>query len=253
MKTTSLFWVLYFITLVIAQAQIPPQAFNYSAIARDANNKPIANSKIGIQISIKRGSPEGTTVYQENHFVDTDDFGVFNLMVGNGDILLGAINTIAWSADKYYLQVGMDTSGGTNFLTMGTTQLLSVPYAFHAETAESVSGRVYIQTWQKGDTIRIEPYKNYFIDADSVNLIFPKQPQVEIYPGVDYFEIYMMQNKNNLRVVNIVSSGFPVGWSDENNQIKFITSGSVSGCFEPGYNKVINIGDYWMCGSFTPN
>jgi hypothetical protein len=34
----------------------------------------------------------------------------------------------------------MDAAGGTNFLTMGTTQLLSVPYALHAKTAESIVG-----------------------------------------------------------------------------------------------------------------
>jgi hypothetical protein len=34
----------------------------------------------------------------------------------------------------------MDAAGGTNFLTMGTTQLLSVPYALYAKSAGSVSG-----------------------------------------------------------------------------------------------------------------
>ena len=45
---------------------------------------------------------------------------------------------ISWSNDNYFLQVGMDSNGGTNFITMGTTQLLSVPYALHAKTADSV-------------------------------------------------------------------------------------------------------------------
>jgi hypothetical protein len=50
--------------------------------------------------------------------------------------------TIDWSNDNYYLKVGMDVAGGTNFLTMGTTQLLSVPYALHAATADSIVGGV---------------------------------------------------------------------------------------------------------------
>lgn len=52
----------------------------------------------------------------------------------------GSMATIDWSNDNYYLKVGMDAAGGTNFLTMGTTQLLSVPYALHAKTAESIVG-----------------------------------------------------------------------------------------------------------------
>ena len=51
----------------------------------------------------------------------------------------GSMSTIDWSNDNYYLKVGMDANGGTNFLTMGTTQLLSVPYALYAKSAGSAS------------------------------------------------------------------------------------------------------------------
>lgn len=121
-------------------AQTPPNAFSYSAVARDANGNPIATTTIGIQISLRQGSPLGTVVYQENHFVNTDQFGLFNLTVGGGSVQSGNISTIDWAAANYYLQVGMDANGGTNFLNMGTTQLLSVPYALHAKTAGSIVG-----------------------------------------------------------------------------------------------------------------
>jgi hypothetical protein len=132
--------LLLVVVAITTNAQTPPEAFNYSAVARDANSNPIANSTIGIQMSIKIGSSLGATVYQENHFVNTDDFGLFNLIVGGGSILSGTIADIDWSLDDYYLQVGMDANGGTNFLNMGSTQLLSVPYALYAKSAGSVSG-----------------------------------------------------------------------------------------------------------------
>jgi len=132
--------LLLVVVAITTNAQTPPEAFNYSAVARDANSNPIANSTIGIQMSIKIGSSLGATVYQENHFVNTDDFGLFNLIVGGGSIISGTIADIDWSADDYYLQVGMDANGGTNFLNMGSTQLLSVPYALYAKSAGSVSG-----------------------------------------------------------------------------------------------------------------
>lgn len=129
------------LTLVAATfAQTPPDAFSYSAVARDANSNPIANTTIGIQISLRQGSPLGTVVYQENHFVNTDQYGLFNLTVGGGSVQSGNISTIDWAAANHYLQVGMDANGSTNFLNMGTTQLLSVPYALHAKTAGSILG-----------------------------------------------------------------------------------------------------------------
>jgi hypothetical protein len=128
------------VATITVNAQTPPEAFSYSAVARDANSNPIANTTIGIQISLRQGSPLGTIVYQENHFVNTDQFGLFNLTVGGGSVQTGAMASIDWTATNYYLQVGMDANGGTNFLNMGSTQLLSVPYALYAKSAGSVSG-----------------------------------------------------------------------------------------------------------------
>ncbi|MEN9304381.1 MAG: hypothetical protein RL264_2810 [Bacteroidota bacterium] len=128
-----------FLTLVV-KAQTPPNAFNYSAVARNAAGQPIATATIGIQVTILKTSPTGASQYSENHFVNTDAFGLFNLVIGAGAVQSGSMATIDWSNDNYYLKVGMDATGGTNFLTMGTTQLLSVPYAMYAKSAGSVSG-----------------------------------------------------------------------------------------------------------------
>ena len=141
MKKIQLLTTLCFLLFtLIVNAQIPPNAFNYSAVARNAAGQPIATTTIGIQITILKTSPTGASQYSENHFVNTDAFGLFNLVIGAGAVQSGSMATIDWSNDNYYLKVGMDASGGTNFLTMGTTQLLSVPYALHSKTAESLVG-----------------------------------------------------------------------------------------------------------------
>jgi hypothetical protein len=141
MKKLTLLSTLCFLFLTVAvNAQIPPAAFSYSAVARNSQNNPIANTTIGIQITILKTSPTGASQYSENHFVNTDQFGLFNLTVGGGAVQSGSMSTIDWSNDNYYLKVGMDANGGTNFLVMGTTQLLSVPYALYAKSAGTVSG-----------------------------------------------------------------------------------------------------------------
>jgi hypothetical protein len=140
MKKIILLLTLSLSLLNFVNAQTPPNAFNYSAVARNAAGQPIATTTIGIQITILKTSPGGVSQYSENHFVNTDAYGLFNLVIGAGAVQSGSMATIDWSNDNYYLKVGMDAAGGTNFLTMGTTQLLSVPYALHAKTAESIVG-----------------------------------------------------------------------------------------------------------------
>lgn len=130
----------FLVIVAISNGQAPPLAFNYSAVARDSQGNPIVNASISIQISVLKSSTTGQIEYQENHFLDTDQFGLFNLVIGNGSIQSGSMNSIDWSNDKYYINVGLDVNGGTNFLNMGTTQLLSVPYALYAKSAGSVVG-----------------------------------------------------------------------------------------------------------------
>jgi hypothetical protein len=140
MKRISLLLVFCVVLLSIAHAQVPPNAFNYSAVARNTVGNPIATSTVGIQITILKTSPTGASQYMENHFVNTDAFGLFNLVIGAGAVQSGNMATIDWSNDTYYLKVGMDAAGGSSFVTMGTTQLLSVPYALYAKSAGSVNG-----------------------------------------------------------------------------------------------------------------
>jgi len=112
-----------------------PEVFNYSAIARNTAGQPVINQTIALQFVIRKTSNLGPILYTENHVVQTDAFGLFNLPVGGGSVVDGSMSAINWSIDNYYLEVKLDLTGGANFATMGTTQLLSVPYALHARTA----------------------------------------------------------------------------------------------------------------------
>jgi hypothetical protein len=138
MKRLIFLFAIAFALFSIVKAQTPPNAFNYSAVARNTDGQPIAIKTISIQISILKTSLTGEPKYIENHRVTTDPYGLFNLIIGKGSIQSGSITTIDWSNDNYYVKVGMDINGGNNFLTMGTTQLLSVPYALYAKSAGNI-------------------------------------------------------------------------------------------------------------------
>lgn len=112
-----------------------PEAFNYQAVVRDAVGDISANASVSFRLSILQTSAGGTSVYSETHAVTTNGFGLANLSVGTGTVVSGDFSLIDWSADIYFLQVELDPAGGSSYQQMGTSQLLSVPYALHATTA----------------------------------------------------------------------------------------------------------------------
>jgi len=116
-----------------------PQSVSYQAVARDANDSVITNQNVGIQISILQESVNGTAVYTETFSETTNNFGLINLNIGTGIIVTGDFTTIDWAANSYFVKVEMDITGGTAYEEYGTSQLMSVPYALHAKTAESVT------------------------------------------------------------------------------------------------------------------
>ena len=63
-KITSLLIACFLLFTLVVNAQTPPNAFNYSAVARDAAGQPIATTTIGIQITILKTSPTGVSQYK---------------------------------------------------------------------------------------------------------------------------------------------------------------------------------------------
>ncbi len=123
---------LLFTIVFTAQSQVP-DAFKYQSIARNATGQTLVNSPISIRMSIVEGSISGAVIYTEEHTVITNEFGLFNLNVGSGTTLLGNFPSIDWGTSTKFLQIEADFSGGSNYTDMGTSQLLSVPYALYAK------------------------------------------------------------------------------------------------------------------------
>lgn len=116
-----------------------PESFNYQAVVRDETNNPITDQTVSFRISILKGGVSGPEEYIEIHNTSTNSLGLVTLAIGNGIDKVGDISSIDWGADSYYLQVEIDPDGGTDYTLMGTTQLLSVPYAMYSKNAETYS------------------------------------------------------------------------------------------------------------------
>ena len=113
-----------------------PQGFNYQATVRNSAGELLVNQNANFQFTIVQGSPSGTSMYVETHTTQSDDLAQVALVIGQGSTVSGDFSQIDWSLGSYYLAIELDI--GSGYVSMGTTQLLSVPYALYADTAGNV-------------------------------------------------------------------------------------------------------------------
>lgn len=138
MKLTLTLLLIVTVTLnVFAQA---PEKMSYQAIIRSQDNSLVNNSNISLKIIIHQGAVTGAAVYRETHSVKTNSNGLVSLEIGTGSNFGGSFSAIVWQNGPFFIETQVDVSGGVNYNIIGVTQLLSVPYALHAKTAERIVG-----------------------------------------------------------------------------------------------------------------
>jgi len=115
-----------------SNAQVPKK-FNYQAVCRNSTGGILANQSLSLRISIHDTSAIGTLLYRETHTTTTSIFGLVNLQIGTGVVDSGSFAAINWGVGLKFLEVEIDT--GSGYSSIGTPQLLSVPYALYADQA----------------------------------------------------------------------------------------------------------------------
>ena len=137
MKRILSLLILLLATTGLLQAQAP-LSFNYQGVARNSFGTVINNRPISLRMSVRDLTATGTVVYSETHIVNTDQYGVFALQVGRGSVVSGTMAGVNWAVGAKFLQVELDPNGGSAFLPMGTTQLVSVPFSILAGGAPPI-------------------------------------------------------------------------------------------------------------------
>ncbi|MFD1315890.1 hypothetical protein [Namhaeicola litoreus] len=179
-NTFTLIFSLLFITTIFAQS---PEGFNYQAVIRDSGGNIIASKNIGVQFTIHQSSATGTTVYSEIHAPTTNEFGLINLQIGSGTVVSGQIESINWGVGPFFLETSVDVSGGTNYTSMGSNQLMSVPYALFAKNS---SGNFWESSLADNG---ISYSDNVVIGQKSVN---------------DYDRLFVVSNENDPNASSLV-------------------------------------------------
>jgi hypothetical protein len=135
MKKIFTFLIAIFILVnVFAQA---PQKMSYQTVVRNSDGALVDSANVGIKISLLQGSANGVAVYVETHNAMTNANGLASLEIGTGTTIKGAFDSINWANGHYFLKTETDPTGGANYTIIGTSQLLSVPYALYAENVNT--------------------------------------------------------------------------------------------------------------------
>ena len=190
------------LTAVFAYAQVP-QGINYQAVVRDGGGNELVNQAVSLRMTILQNNT--STVYQETHSVTTNDFGLVNIVIGQGTVTQGTFNAIDWSTGNYFAQTEVDVTGGTNYALMGSQQLMSVPYALYAESAGSTASP------------NIQRGKLTISDSQGNTLVQSVVVFDEPFEGTPYVICSMSQQDQtiyddsfNVTTRNITSTGFEV-------------------------------------------
>ncbi len=144
--------VFFSLTFASLNGQVP-DGISYQAIALDENGKEIAghdingniinSRRIDVRFSIVGGTQTGEILYKEVHSTNTDQFGLFSLVIGHGivssDGKYQKLTDINWGADELFLKVEIDINRSGNFKVMGVQQMMSVPFAFYALTTSKTT------------------------------------------------------------------------------------------------------------------
>lgn len=156
MKNNLVFIAILISNMLLAQA---PQRLSYQAVIRNNTNNLVSNTPVKMRISILQGGSNGTAVYSELHNPTTNANGLVSIEIGNGTTPTGNFSSINWSKSIYFIKTETDPTNGNNFTITGITQLLSVPYALNAKSADDGINRVS----GSGDTLVLNSGKTFII------------------------------------------------------------------------------------------
>ena len=182
-----------------------PEKMSYQAVIRDSDDNLITDTQVGMQISILQGSASGKEVYEETQEPTTNTSGLVSLEIGTGTTS-DDFSAIDWSDGPYFLQTEIDISGGTNYTITATNQLLSVPYALHAESAKETDPVFIVSTAAGIETEDINNWDEAYSWGDHSNESYATEP----YANDLINEIYEILETEGYVIKDIDGNFYPI-------------------------------------------
>jgi uncharacterized protein (TIGR02145 family) len=138
MKQSLLVFIIsvFLLTSFSVFSQIPSK-INFQAILRNTSGEIISSKAVGVKMSIKSGTINGNSLYVETHTKTTDVSGLITIQMGTGAVISGIFGDIEWGSGSHFIQLEVDFNGGSNYVVIGTQELISVPYALYANKTDT--------------------------------------------------------------------------------------------------------------------
>jgi len=135
MKSKLLFTVFFVGVFSLILPAQSPETMNYQAVVRNASGQPVpAGTPVTLRFTIHDLTGNGTSVFTQTVQDTANQFGLVTAQIGR----TGNLATVNWGSGSKFLQVETDVNNTGVFSDMGTSQLISVPYALYA--ANSAAG-----------------------------------------------------------------------------------------------------------------
>lgn len=181
-----------------AQDVLGKEQISYQAIALDSDGRVMANQDIEVRASFTSKDGKSNIWFSELHSVRTDESGRFQLSIGGSPVQEGKMADVPWGEVPIFLSLDMKQADGS-FQLLNRSQMLSVPYAFHAGKTARVLDEKQMELrnqsiyWTTTGNNESRPNYHFLGNRDSEDLyiktnnttraIFTKEGQLEIYPG----------------------------------------------------------------------
>lgn len=144
--------MLIFSTALFSQV---PQGFSYQAVVRNNSGEPVTDSNVGIRIAILSSLTPEEIVWEEEHQVTTNGFGLVTMVIGDPSAVntggnLASFSDIDWISQPFYIKTSVYYPDAWQVLT--AARIWSVPYAMASDVSSALLGNPVMMN---GDTVLI--------------------------------------------------------------------------------------------------
>jgi hypothetical protein len=247
---------LLFLFVIISSITLAQNGINYQGAATDSDGAKLVDQNISLRTSVLQGDVDGTTSYSETHNTTTDQFGLFNVVIGQGEVVSGVFDSISWGADAHFLKVELDATGGSDYSLVSTTQMMSVPYAKYAESTninyDSISNLISNNTGNSSQNM---------ITPNDINLICKSYLLLDNLNSSDPIKDISIDNESNIYAIKNVGNSY---YNTQTYLVKYDSLFNIQWEINPNvtflsgvkYNQSNNklyvvgkLGGYWPSGS----
>ncbi|HPI54060.1 MAG TPA: hypothetical protein PLU10_05160, partial [Chitinophagaceae bacterium] len=240
-----------------------PARINYQGIARDEKGNPLQRQSLFIKIQLLITQENSPAIFEEEHEVLTNEFGLYTLQIGGGKLVSGNLNLVDWSQGNKYIAVSCKKNVSDEYSLLGSNQLLSVPYAFYANTAGELKSK---HTKDRSGTVSTDNTTtgnpNYLTKFSSVpntitnSQLYDNGINVGIGTSLPNAKLHLFSNSSaieHVRMENVYASGFGKFMMYNDIPTNYATFTKYGSAFPGGYIGISSLFPYSNLLAFGNN